>query len=877
MKTEGGAKVDLDLASGVPELLSGGGGGGDGGGGQGGGHARGSNRESSGRNGNRKSLGSVLANVRRLTPPRRPPNPQSSNLNFDLLESNSTSTHTQSQTHAHAHAHAHAQLRHPYAYPHSQPAPTTTDAPPHHHVHTNVQPPSPAERDKANRSSRASGALQWMKSTVQWFSPTSPKELNLPPTSPSSPQPQHQPRPMIDLLSSDPTSPHDVRSNTDTYTHIPDRNRMSARPGKRALRSPPADPNRPPSPRADSEPMGPSTAGDLAGIGDVVGTAPLRADVLQGAWVGEGGALFISRESLERRERERRQWRDDGPVLLPSDDGSVYDDDKEERILREVMERTRIEAEGWDAARVGYVPAQTRPQPEASGSGLQSSHLHPTAMAQQPRQQLQPLQQQQRGTGSHLPEIRFSPSPLLIPGITPGSAFPSHTSLLNLPPPPRPQPVASTSGQVQVQPAQPPPPRPLPQIHQPDRHPQADLSELQIPIPPLEAASTGSPISPSLLAPSGLSPTSLEWISPPESFTEHPDVPVSVYSSGNGGGARRSRRRSKGGVWQVTSPIDVPTSSMPFSATAGSGGEGLATQRGADSTTNTTTDLKRTATHPPRIPKPQGARGKEALPSSITKRMFAKVGVGLGPGSGSAVGKQPQMQHLRSMSVDTTGSGNVAGSSGSLYPSFVPPGSLQPLVVRQTSVLDVRALPQPQFPIPAPTPTPDVRSVVQQQPSVSAPSLIPARHPLPPPPFGMPPRPVLSPIPGSPLPSPTASQASPSHGLQSRPTSPPLPHGRPSRDSRFSMLSLLQPPSSGSYTQVQAQTQPQPSIPQVLPPPPEEERRFASPIGPPDSARGATYAMPSMRLDSTDSSSSTGTGRSVRRLPPIPGGGNPPP
>jgi hypothetical protein len=913
MKIEsgGGPKADLDLAGDVPELLSGGGGGG----GRGGRHVRdNSRRESSGRNGNgngnRKSFGSVLANVRRLTPPRRPPNPQSSNLNFDLGDSNSnsTSTHTQSQTHAHAHAHAHAhthaQLRHPYAYPHSQPTPTATDVPPHHHVHAHVQPPSPAEPDKANRLSRASSALQWMKSTVQWFTPTSPKNLNLSPTSPASPQPQHQPRPMVDLLSSDSTSPHDARpnTNTDTYTSVPDRTRMSARP-RRPVRSTPVDPNRPPSPRADSEPMGPSTAKDLAWVGDVAGTAPLREDVLQHAWVGEGGALFISRESLERREKERRRWRDDAPVLLPSDDGSVDDDDKEERILREVMERTRIDAEGWDAARGGYVPAQTRPQPQASGSGLHHSHLHPT---QQPRQQPQPLQQQQQqqqqSIGSHLPEFRFSPSPLLIPGVTPGSAFPSHASLLNLPPPPplpppRPQPVASTSGQVQAQPSQ-PPPRPLPQVHQPelyptvitttttDTGPQADLPDIQISIPPLEATSTGSPISPSLLAPSGLSPTSLEWISPPESFTEHPDVPVSVYSSGNG--ARRSRRRSKGGVWQITSPIDALASSMPFGAIAGSGAEGLATQGGADSTT---TGLKRTATHPPRISKPQGGRAKEALPSSITKRMFTKVGVGLGPSSGSgssgrasAVGKQPQKQHLRSASADSapgtgTENGKVAGGSGSLYPSFVPPVPLPPLIIRPSSASNVRLLPQPLFPILAPTP--DVRPVVQQQPSVSAPTLISTRHPVPPPPFGMPPRPVLSPIPGSPLPlsqvSAPAPQSPPTRGLQPGPTSPPLPQGQQVRDSRFSMLSLLQPPSGHSQVQSQSQSQSQSSTSQVLSPPQEEERQFTAPIGPPNPARSATYPMPLTRLDSTDSIPSTGTGRSVRRLPPIPGGGNPPP
>ena len=944
----GGAKVDLDLASGVPELLSSGGGGDGGGrGGRGGGDSRNNNRETSGRN--RKSLGSVLANVRRITPPRRPPNPQSSNLNFDLVESNSTSTHTQSQTHPHAHA----QLRHPYAYSLSQPQSTPTPAfttanvppaspaPPLQHVHTFVQPPSPVERDKANRSSRssrASGAWQWMKSTIQWFTPTSPNKPFLSPTSPSSPplQPsQHQPRPMIDLLSSDPTSPHDARpnTNTDTYTHIPERNRKSARPRKPVLRSPPVDPNRPPSPRADSDE--PSAAEGLEWIGDVAGTAPLTQDVLQRAWVGDGGALFISPESLERQERERRRWRDDGPILLPSDDESVDDDEKEERIVREVMERTRIDAEGWGPSRAGYVPAQTRPQPQASGSGLYPSHLHATAMAQQTRQLPQPQQrqqqqqqQQQQSTGSHLPEIRFSPSPLLIPGVMPGSAFPSHTSLLNLPPPPhpplRPQPVASTSGtsrQIQPQPSQ-PLPRPLPQVHQPglyptittdtttDTRPQADLPEIQIPIPPLEAVSTGSPISPSLLAPSGLSPTSLEWISPPESFTEHPDVPVSVYSSGNGGG-RRSRRRSKGGVWQITSPLDAPTSSMPFGAITGNGGEGLATQREADSTT---TGLKRTATHPPRIPKPYGARGKEALPSSITKRMFAKVGVGLGPGSGSgsgsggrvsAVGKQPQMQHLRSMSTDSasgtgTGSGGVAGVAGgsrSMYPPFVPPGPPPPLVVRSTSASNVRAaLPQPLFPIQAPTPAsasaPDVRPVAQQQPSVSARSLVPTRHPLPPPPLGMPPRPVLSPIPGSPLPLSQASspapapQSPPTRGPRSRPISPPLPQGHQARDSRFSMLSLLQPPSGYSHAQSQSPSgsgsgsgsQSQPNISRVLSPPPmEEERRFASP----DPARTAAYAMPFMRTDSTDSIPSTGTGRSVRKLPPIPnpnpGGGNPPP
>ena len=898
----GGAKVDLDLdfASGVPELLSSGGGGGGGGG-----RERESSATAAGGGGggrNRKSFGSVLANVRRLTPPRRPPNPQSSNLNFHLVESNSTSTHTQSQTHPHAQF----QLRHPYAYPLPQSTPTptftTADVPPvppvppllqHVHTHAPAQPPSPTEHDNANGLSRASSAFKWMKATVQRFTPTSPKASNLSPTSASSPRLQHQPRPMIDLLSSDPTAPHNQMANTDTDTYIPERNRMSERSRNPVLRSPPVDPNRPPSPRADSEPMELSTAKDLAWIGGVAGTAPLREDVLQGAWVGEGGALFISRESLERREKERRRWRDDGPVLLPTDNGSVDDDDKEERMLREVMERSRMDTEGWGAARVGYVPAQTRPPPQASGSGLSHGHLHITTMAQQPQPQLQPLQQEQQqeqSTRSHLPEIRFSPSPLLTPGMMPGSVFPSHTSLLNPPPPPphpptRPPQVASTSGQVQLQPSQ-LPLRPLPQLHQPelyptvittmttDTGPQADLPEIQIRIPPLEAASTGSPISPSLLAPSGLSPTSLEWISPPESFIEHPDVPVSVYSSGNGGG-RRSKRRSKGGVWQVTSPIDAPVSSMPFGAIAGSGGEGLATQKGEDSVA---TGLKRTDTHPPRISKPQGARAKDALPSSITKRMFAKVGVGLGSSGGgggaSAVGKHPQMQHPRSMSVDSTpgiGNGRIAGSSGNLHPPFVAPGPPPPLVVRPTSASNVRAtLPQPAS---------AVRPGVQQQPSVSAPSLIPTRHPLPPLPFGIPSRPVLSPIPGSPLPlSPSAPQSPPTRGPRLRPTSPPLPQGELTRDSRFSMLSLLQPPSGHSHAQSQSQSQlqSQSNISQVLSPPPEEERQFASPIGSPDPAQSATYAMPFMRIDSTDSILGTGTGRGVRRLPPIPGGGQPP-
>ena len=892
----GGAKVDLDLdfASGVPELLSSSGGG-DGGGGR--------ERESSvaaagGGGRNRRSFGSVLANVRRLTPPRRPPNPQSSNLNFHLVESNSTSTHTQSQTHPHAQF----QLRHPYAYPLPQSTPTPTftsaDVPPvpplppalqHVHTHARAQPPSPTEHDNANGLSRASSAFKWMKDTVQRFTPTSPKALNLPPTSASSPRLQHQPRPMIDLLSSDPTAPHNLRANTDTDVYIPERNRMSERSRNPVLRSPPVDPNRPPSPRADSEPMELSTAKDLAWIGGVAGTAPLREDVLQGAWVGEGGALFISRESLERREKERRRWRDDGSVLLLSDNGSVDDDDKEERILREVMERSKMDTEGWGAARVGYVPAQTRPPPQASGSGLSHSHLHTTTMAQQPRPQPQPQQQEQQqeqSPRSHLPEIRFSPSPLLIPGMMPGSMFPSHTSLLNLPPTPphpptRPSQVASTSGQVQLQPSQ-LPPRPLPQVHQPGLYPtvvtttitdsrlQYDLPEIQIRMPPLEASSTGSPISPSLLAPSGLSPTSLEWVSPPESFTEHPDVPVSVYSSGNGGG-RRSKRRSKGGVWQVTSPIDAPASSMTFGAIIGSGGEGLATQMGEDSATG----LKRTATHPPPILKPQGARAKDALPSSITKRMFAKVGVGLGSSGGgggaSAMGKQPQMQHLRSISADSapgtgTGNGKVAKSSGNLYSPFVAPGPPPPLVVAPTSASNTTAtLPQPLFPIPAPA-----------QPSVSAPSLIPTRHPLPPLPFGIPPRPVLSPIPGSPLSlSSSAPQSPPTRGPRVRPISP-LSQGEPTRDSRFSMLSLLQPPSGHSHAPSQSRSQSQSHISQVLSPPPEEERQFASPIGSPDPAQSVTYAMPFMRIDSTDSIPSTGTGRGVRRLPPIPGGGQPP-
>ncbi len=820
-----------------------------------------------------------------------------------MVESNSTSTytqHTQSQTHPHAQF----QLRHPYAYPlpqHTQlthtPTFSTTDVAPvapvplHPNPNPHVQPPSPTERDEENRLSRASSnAFKWIKSTVQRFTPTSPKAPNLPPTStsPTSPRLQHQPRPMIDLLSANPNT------NTDTYTYIPERNRMSDRP-------PPVDPNRPPSPRADSEPIELSTAKDLPWIGGVAGTAPLREDVLQGAWVGEGGALFISRESLERREKERRRWRDDGPVLLPSDNASVDDDYKEDRTLKEVMERSKIDTEGWGAARPGYVPAQTWPPPQASGSGLSHSHFQPTTMAQQPQPEQQPLQQQQQqqqSTRSHLPEIWFSPSPLLIPGIMPGSAFPSHLSLLNPPhSPTRPPQVASTSGQVQLQPSQ-PPSRPLPQGYQPglyptiittvttETSPQVDLPDIQVHIPPLEAVSTGSPISPSLLAPSGLSPTSLEWISPPESFTEHPDVPVSVYSAGNGEGRRRSRRRSKGGVWQVTSPIDAPASSMPFGVFAGSGGDGLATQSGKDSAG---TGLKRTATHPPRITKPQGARAKDALPSSFTKRMFTKVGVGLGPSGGSggsagtlAVGKQPQMQHLRSMSADSapgtgTGNGKVAESNGSLYPPFVAPGQPPPLVIRPTSASNVmRSSQQPLFPIPALAPASVVRAVVHQQPSASAPSLILTRHPLPPLPFGMPPRPVLSPIPDSPLPlsqlAPQAPQSPPTRGPRPRPASPPLPQGQPERDSRFSMMSLLQAPSGHSHAQSQSQS----NVSQVLSPPPEEERQFASPIGPPDPAQSAPYAMPSMRLDSTDSVRSTGTGRGVRRLPPIPGEGQPP-
>ena len=902
-KSQGGGKHDLDLASGVPELLS---------------SSRNNglaNRESGGRN----RFESVLANVRRLTPPRRPPNPQSSNLNFNLVESNvesnSTSTHTHTNTQSQSHAHT--QLRHPYAYPLPQPTPTPTTGLAHvQYVHTRAQPASPTSRDKENRKSRTSSALHWMKSTVRRLTPTTPKGFN-PPLTSAPPQPhqqrQQQLRPMIDLLSASPTSPHHVKPHTDNdrYAYIGDGNRVSAR-----LRSPAVDPNRPPSPRVDGEPipMGMSTAEQLAWMGGVAGTAPLREDVLHGAWVGEGGALFISRESLERRERERRRWRDDAPILLPSEDGSLDDEDEEERIVREVMERTRIEAEASRGARAGYVPALTRPQPQASGSGsgLYSSHVHPTTTAQQPRPrpQPQPLQQQQQQQSTSqslvpvgplsLPEIRFSPSPLLAAGMMPGSAFPSKTSLLNLPPPPlqppRPTPIASTSGWVQPQLSQPLPP--LPPVQQSKLYPtviatttdtrrQADLPELQIPIPPLEAASTGSPISPSLLAPSGLSPTSLEWISPPESFTEHPDVPVSVYSSGNGGGGRKSRRRSKGGMWQLTSPIDAPaSSSMPFAVVA---------ERETDSTT---TGLKRTTTHPPRIPKPQGARAKEALPSSITKRMFSKAGVGLGPGGGgggkaSAMGKQPQ---LRSMSADSagtgtgtgTGSGMVAGGSGSAHLLFVPPGPPPPLVVRPSSASNVRVTRrQPPFPATAqvPAPTPAANPVVQQQPSVSAPALIQTRHPLPPPPFGMPPRPVLSPIPGSPLPhsqlSPQAPQFPPGHDPRPRPTSPPVSsQDPPVRESRFSMLSLLQPPSRHSNThsqpqpQPQSQSQSQSNISQVLSPPPQEEGRFAIRIGSPYSAQSSAYAMPFMGRESTDSIPSIG--RSVRRLPPIPGRGRSP-
>src|SRR5258706_54660 len=149
---------------------------------------------------------------------------------------------------------------------------------------------------------------------------------------------------------------------------------------------------------------------------------------------------------------EERRWGDDGPVLLPSDNASVGDDYKEDRTLKEVMERSKIDTEGWGAARPGYVPAQTWPPPQVSGSGLSHSHFQPTTMAQQPQPEQQPLQQQQQqqqSTRSHLPESWCSPSPLLIPGIMPGSAFPSHLSLLNPPhSPTRPPQVASTSDQV---------------------------------------------------------------------------------------------------------------------------------------------------------------------------------------------------------------------------------------------------------------------------------------------------------------------------------------------------------------------------------------------------------------------------------------------
>ena len=71
VKSEADRKADLGLASAMPELLS----------------ASRNNGRGNGESTGRRSLGGVLANARKLTPPRRPPNPQSSNLSFYLVES----------------------------------------------------------------------------------------------------------------------------------------------------------------------------------------------------------------------------------------------------------------------------------------------------------------------------------------------------------------------------------------------------------------------------------------------------------------------------------------------------------------------------------------------------------------------------------------------------------------------------------------------------------------------------------------------------------------------------------------------------------------------------------------------------------------------
>ena len=79
--------------------------------------------------------------------------------------------------------------------------------------------------------------------------------------------------------------------------------------------------------------------------------------------------------------------------MVPREGGSIDDDDEEEWIIREVMERTRIRQERGRAG-VAYVLGETPAQPQASGSGLYPGNLQ-TTMAQQPRPEPQPPKQQQ--------------------------------------------------------------------------------------------------------------------------------------------------------------------------------------------------------------------------------------------------------------------------------------------------------------------------------------------------------------------------------------------------------------------------------------------------------------------------------------------------
>lgn len=208
--------------------------------------------------------------------------------------------------------------------------------------------------------------------------------------------------------------------------------------------------------------------------------------------------------------------------------------------------------------------------------------------------------------------------------------------------------------------------------------------------------------------------------------------------------------------------------------------------------------LTRVQTHPPRMPKPQGARINSALPSSMAKRMFARPG---GNGNGNGNGNASASSRSPPRAVATGSRGESFG--GRSLPPQLPPPTLPP------------SFPPPFVQPPPPPP------LLRSTSASTAPTITSPRIPSQPQANLRPPAPV------------------PPRRIEEY-------EGNP-RDSTFSNLSILQPPSSSDHHSTV------PLLSHTLP-----------------VSQWTTEEKGKGPVTSSDSIGSAK--RSVRKLPPIPGG-----